>query len=177
MIIVNYIYNNESRCPNSNSNSQMSEQSVVPITETMSSSMVDNLAMPVICIPHVKMTIGRGELERPMTAQFIQDAFSRYGEIENVVMKIHSRNCDSSAYAYDRGNVEQYYQVCIHFKRWRVENGETRYVRSVLLSPNPMANIKLSYDGPWYWKFYAARSIHLSVPRYSHHPKIRLQLE
>jgi len=147
--------------------------------ERATASMTDNLAMPVICIPHVKMTVGRGEFVRPMTSQFIQEAFSRYGEIENVVMKIHSRNYDSCAcaYAYDRGNVEQYYHVCIHFKRWRIENGEARYVRSVLLSPNPMANIKLSYDGPWYWKFYAARNIYLSDSRYSHQPKIRLQLE
>lgn len=146
-------------------------------------SIADNLAMPVICIPHVKMTIGRGEFETPMTSQFIQTVFNRYGEIDDVVMKIHSRNSDS----YDRGNVEQYYHVCIHFKRWCIENGEARYVRSVLLSPNPMANIKLSYDGPWYWKFYAARVVHsgssynsgqqIESRKYSHQPKIRLQLE
>ena len=159
-------------------------------SSSSSSSIGDNLAMPVICIPHVKMTIGRGEFERPMTSQFIQAAFGRYGEIENVIMKIHSRNYDS----YDGGNVEQYYHVCIHFKRWHIENGEARYVRSVLLSPNPMANIKLSYDGPWYWKFHAARSgvqpgssyynsgqlgqlEQLETRKYSHQPKIRLQLE
>jgi hypothetical protein len=147
---------------------------------SMMAAAADNLTLPVICIPHVKMTIGRDELERPLTSHFIREAFSRYGEIENVVMKIRSRNCDS----YDRKNVEQYYHVYIHFKRWRIENGEARYVRSVLLSPNPMANIKLSYDGPWYWKFYAARVMQSSSessqndPRkYLHQPKLCLQLE
>jgi hypothetical protein len=116
-----------------------------------------NLATPSICIPYVKTTVGRGNVARPVTSQFIQDAFSRYGEIDEVVMKLHSRNSESAA-CEQRSLDEQYYYVYIHFKRWRVENGEARYVRSVLMSSSPSANIKLAYDnnGPWYWKFYAA---------------------
>lgn len=115
-----------------------------------------NLAIPSICIPYVKTTVGRGNVARPLTSQFIQDAFSRYGEICEVVMKLHSRNSESAA--CEQRIDEQYYYVYIHFKRWRVENGEARYVRSVLMSSSPSANIKLAYDnnGPWYWKFYAA---------------------
>jgi hypothetical protein len=149
----------------------MTEPATATATATLASK--DNLANPGICIPHVKMTIGRGEFSRPVTQHFIQSAFSRYGEIEEVVMKLHSPNSNSRACAgncggyggYGRAHIEEkeeedeyhYYRVHIHFKRWHIENGEARYVRSVLLSSNTDANIKLAYDGPWYWKFYAAR--------------------
>ena len=114
---------------------------------------IDDARIPDICIPYAKITIGYGEAGRPLTAQFIQDAFSRYGEIDEVTMKLQSRRFDTSC-------VEQYYHVRISFKRWRIENGEARYVRSVMLSPNPMANIKLVYDGPNYWKFYSTCGKH-----------------
>ena len=153
----------------------------MPTITIEATSSADNLALPIICIPHVKMTIGRGEFERPMTSQFIQDAFSRYGEIGDVAMKICSSHNSETDYIYGgttgRGNVAQYYHVCVHFKRWRIENGEARYVRSVLLSPNTMANIKLSYDGPWYWKFYASHTNTTSARRYSYQSKIDLQLD
>lgn len=131
----------------------------MPMTMTMTIPPTDNLDMPSICIPHVKLTIGHGECMRPITSQFIQSAFSRYGEISEVVMNLHS-SCNSELRACSCSAADaQYYYVHIHFKRWHVENGEARYVRSVLLSSNPGANIKLAYDtnGPWYWKFYAAR--------------------
>ena len=138
-----------------------------PATATLTSK--DNLANPGISIPHVKVTIGHGEFSRPVTQHFIQSAFSRYGVIEEVVMKLHSRNSESRAcagngdgYGHDSKEKDEYHYYCVHirFKRWHIENGEARYVRSVLLSSNPGANIKLAYHGPWYWKFYAARREH-----------------
>jgi hypothetical protein len=110
----------------------------------------DDISMPAICIPYAKMNIGCGDVKRDLTSQFIQDAFGRYGDVESVIMNARSRK-------FEDGCVEHYYHVCVVFKRWHIENGEARYVRSVMLSPNPMANIKLVYDGPRYWKFYSAR--------------------
>ena len=159
----------------------------------------EDLSFPSICIPHAKMYSGKG-CDMPMTRAFIQTAFGRYGDVAEVVMVIHSADIqrrvvekenghrDRGQYdEYDGGDdgftrVEEYYRVFIHFKRWHVENGEARYVRSVLMSNSPNANIKLSYSGPWYWKFSANRSphhqSHQSHQSYqSHQPKIRLQLE
>lgn len=115
----------------------------------------DVISFPSICIPRVKTSIEEGGASGsviPMTKEFIKAAFSRYGEISEVVM--------TTRYATDRerygnGGAEEYYRVHIHFKRWNIENGEARYVRSVLMSSSTAANIKLSYSGPWYWKFSA----------------------
>ena len=160
----------------------------------------DDLSFPSICIPHVKMYIGKG-CDAPMTRSFIHSAFSRYGDISEVVMIIHSAEISRHPAMSDRVNdgggdgvrqykndgftrVEEYYRVFIHFNRWHIENGEARYVRSVLMSNSPNANIKLSYGGPWYWKFSANRSQHHQQNQQhqqyrhcSHQPKLRLQLE
>ncbi len=117
----------------------------------------DIVSFPSICIPHVKTCIEEGGASGsviPMTKEFIKTAFSRYGEISEVVM--------TTRYTADRNShtrgAEEYYRVHIHFKRWNIENGEARYVRSVLMSSSTTAgNIKLSYSGPWYWKFSALR--------------------
>lgn len=148
----------------------------------------DDLSFPSICIPHAKMYIGKG-CDTPMTRAFIQTAFSRYGDVAEVVMIIHSADIqrrvvekensrgqyEDDGYGFTR--VEEYYRVFVHFKRWHIENGEARYVRSVLMSNSPNANIKLSYSGPWYWKFSANRSQYQLQQSQSHQPKIRLQLE
>lgn len=105
---------------------------------------------PSICIAYSKMYVGAGD-DIPMTEAFIRSAFSRYGDIANVVMIPHFTA------GLPRRRTEDYYRVIIHFNRWNVENGEARYVRSVLMSNSPNANIKLSYSGPWYWKFSANR--------------------
>ena len=128
-----------------------------------------NLSFPSICIPHAKMYIGKG-YDTPMTRAFIQTAFSRYGDVAEVVIiqrrvvnphqHQHRYRCDYDEYACNDGFVcaEDYYRVFVHFKRWHIENGEARYVRSVLMSKSPNANIKLSYSGPWYWKISANRN-------------------
>ena len=121
----------------------------------------DIISFPSICIPHVNMCIEEGGASGsvPMTKEFIKAAFSRYGEISEVVMTPRytmDRERYSNANSHMRG-AEKYYRVHIHFKRWNIENGEARYVRSVLMSSSTAANIKLSYSGPWYWKFSALR--------------------
>lgn len=119
---------------------------------SISDASISDVSIPDICIPYAKLNIGCGDDKRELTSQFIHDTFGRYGEVEKVIMNMRSRR-------FSDGVVEQYYHVRIVFKRWHIENGEARYVRSVMLSPNPMANIKLVYDGPRYWKFYSARGM------------------
>ena len=137
---------------------QLSYLMATPHISSLAIACSDVISFPSICIPHVKTCIeesgGASGSVIPMTREFIKAAFSIYGEISEVVM--------TTRYATDRdGNshtrAEEYYRVHIHFKRWNIENGEARYVRSVLMSSSTAANIKLSYSGPWYWKFSALR--------------------
>ena len=113
----------------------------------------EDLSYPNICIPFSKMHYGINE-DMPITSEFVERAFSRYGKISNVILKLHSSEI---THLGPVPKIEHYYRFIIHFKRWHVENGEARYVRSVMMSPDQSANIKLAYDGPWYWKFFALR--------------------
>ncbi len=114
---------------------------------------VADLSFPSICIPFSKMHYGINE-DIPITTEFVKFAFSRYGKISNVILKLHSSEI---THLGPVPKIEHYYRFIIHFERWNVENGEARYVRSVMLSADTCANIKLAYDGPWYWKFFALR--------------------
>jgi hypothetical protein len=113
----------------------------------------EDLSYPSICIPFSKMHYGINE-DMPVTTEFVERAFTRYGKISSVVLKLHSSEI---THVGPVTKIEHYYRFIIHFERWHVENGEARYVRSVLMSADPGANIKLAYDGPWYWKFFALR--------------------
>ena len=165
---------------NNNLNNKMA---IIPVMMSGISTIPNSdLSFPSICIPHAKMYIGKG-YDSPMTRAFIESAFSRYGDVAEVVMVIHSADIHHHHHHRDHHHdhdqydveVEEYYRVFVHFKRWHIENGEARYVRSVLMSNSPNANIKLSYSGgPWYWKFSANKTQH---QHYSQVPKLRLQLE
>jgi hypothetical protein len=112
-----------------------------------------DISVPSICIPFSRMHYGIDD-DVPITCDFVERLFSRYGKISNVVLKLHSSEITHTGSV---PKIEHYYRFIIHFERWHVENGEARYVRSIMMSPNPDANIKLAYDGPWYWKFFALR--------------------
>jgi len=114
-----------------------------------------DLSFPSICIPFSKMYYGICE-DLPITTNFVERAFSRYGKINSVILKLHSSEITHLGPG-PAPKIEHYYRFIIHFERWHVENGEARYVRSIMMSPDPGANIKLAYDGPWYWKFFAYR--------------------
>ena len=108
------------------------------------------------------MYIGRGCDTTPVTESFVGSVFSRYGDIARVEMVINRSTNPDDRFGTGTGfgtgfGTENYYRIVIHFKRWNIENGEARYVRSILMSSSPNANIKLSYSGPWYWKFSANR--------------------
>jgi hypothetical protein len=112
-----------------------------------------DLSFPSICIPFSRMHYGIDD-DIPITTDFVERAFSRYGKISSVVLKLHSSEI---THLGPVPKIEHYYRFIIQFERWHVENGEARYVRSVMMSPDQNANIKLAYDGPWYWKFFALR--------------------
>ena len=121
-----------------------------------------DLTIPSIRIDHAKMYIGRGCDTTPVTESFVGSVFSRYGDIARVEMVINRSTNPDDRFGTGTGfgtgfGTENYYRIVIHFKRWNIENGEARYVRSILMSSSPNANIKLSYSGPWYWKFSANR--------------------
>ena len=112
-----------------------------------------DLTYPSICIPFSKMHYGINQ-DMPITTEIVERAFSRYGKISSVILKLHSSEI---THVSPIPKIEHYYRFIIHFERWHVENGEARYVRSVMMSADTSANIKLAYDGPWYWKFFALR--------------------
>ncbi len=113
----------------------------------------EDLSYPSICIPFSRMHYGIDD-DIPITTDFVERAFSRYGKISNVILKLHSSEI---THVRPVPKIEHYYRFVIHFERWHIENGEARYVRSVMMRPDPSSNIKLAYDGPWYWKFFAYR--------------------
>jgi hypothetical protein len=114
--------------------------------------------------------------EHEVDTEFVKKCFSRYGLIERVIIKTHCvPNPHSSCltypnYGYETGGqgwsstsngkdeLEKYYSIVIHFKRWNIENKEAKYVRSVLMLPDEFSNLKLVYYGPWYWKFFAFKN-------------------
>jgi len=112
-----------------------------------------DLSFPSICIPFSRMHYGIDD-DMPITSEFVERAFTRYGKISSVVLKLHSSEI---THVGPIPKIEHYYRFIIHFERWHVENGEARYVRSIMMLTDPGANIKLAYDGPWYWKFFALR--------------------
>ena len=125
----------------------------------------DNPAFPSICIPFSKTRYGPAN-DKLVTEAFVKKCFGRYGSIAHVVIKSHATDichlttAPEHALASSRTqskSAEYYYSIVIHFNSWDLENKEAKYVRSVLMSPNEFSNLKLVYDGPWYWKFFAFR--------------------
>ena len=122
----------------------------------------DNPAFPSICIPFSKTRYGPAN-DKLVTEAFVKKCFGRYGTIAHVVIKSHVTDichlttAPENATASKSKSAEYYYSIVIHFDSWDLENKEAKYVRSVLMSPNEFSNLKLVYDGPWYWKFFAFR--------------------
>lgn len=122
----------------------------------------DNPAFPSICIPFSKIRYGPAN-DKFVTEAFVKKCFGRYGSITHVVIKSHATDiCNlttapENETANKSKSAEYYYSIVIHFDSWDLENKEAKYVRSVLMSPNEFSNLKLVYDGPWYWKFFAFR--------------------
>lgn len=122
----------------------------------------DNPASPSICIPFSKIRYGPAN-DKLVTEAFVKKCFGRYGSIAHVVIKSHATDichlttAPENAVANKSKTSEYYYSIVIHFDSWDLENKEAKYVRSVLMSPNEFSNLKLVYDGPWYWKFFAFR--------------------
>lgn len=119
----------------------------------------DDAALPSICIPFSKTRYGPAN-DRPVNEIFVKKCFERYGSIAHVVIKSHATDIQHLTSAPEHAHAvtaEYYYSIVIHFKSWDLENKEAKYVRSVLMSPNEFSNLKLVYDGPWYWKFFAFR--------------------
>ena len=122
----------------------------------------DNPAFPSICIPFSKIRYGAAN-DKLVTEAFVKKCFGRYGTITHVVIKSHVTDichlttAPENATANKSKSAEYYYSIVIHFDSWDLENKEAKYVRSVLMSPNEFSNLKLVYDGPWYWKFFAFR--------------------
>ncbi len=123
---------------------------------------------PSICIPFSKIRYGMKN-EHEVDGEFVKRCFSRYGIIDRVVIKTHyttnTHLSDLSYPNYDppdnitrKDDIEKYYSIVIHFKKWDVENKEAKYVRSVLMLPDEFSNLKLVYHGPWYWKFFAFKN-------------------
>jgi hypothetical protein len=125
----------------------------------------DDSAFPSICIPFSKIRYGAAN-DKVVTEAFVKKCFERYGSIAHVVIKSHATDiCHLTttpehaltASRTQSKSAEYYYNIVIHFNSWDLENKEAKYVRSVLMSPNEFSNLKLVYDGPWYWKFFAFR--------------------
>jgi len=120
----------------------------------------DNPAFPSICIPFSKIRYGPAN-DKVVTESFVKKCFGRYGSITHVVIKSHATDICHLTTAPENAvaskSAEYYYSIVIHFDSWDLENKEAKYVRSVLMSPNEFSNLKLVYDGPWYWKFFAFR--------------------
>jgi hypothetical protein len=118
-------------------------------------ALVEN-SFPSICIPFSKMHYGAFNQSRVDEA-FVKKCFSRYGSVSRVVLKSHFTEIPhfSSSDAAAPLPVETYYSIVIHFHSWDMENREAMYVRSVLMLPDEYSNVKLVYDSPWYWKFFA----------------------
>jgi hypothetical protein len=118
-------------------------------------------SFPSICIPFSKTHYGANN-ECRVNDAFVKTCFTRYGSVSRVVIKSHFVEIphfasSSSADMNDAsgGPVEMYYSIVIHFHSWNMENREAMYVRSVLMLPDEYSNVKLVYDNPWYWKFFA----------------------
>lgn len=122
----------------------------------------DNPAFPSICIPFSKIRYGPAN-DKVVTEAFVKKCFGRYGTISHVVIKshvtdmCHLTSVPENELANKTKSAEYYYSIVIRFDSWDLENKEAKYVRSVLMSPNEFSNLKLVYDGPWYWKFFAFR--------------------
>jgi hypothetical protein len=122
----------------------------------------DNPAFPSICIPFSKIRYGPAN-DKVVTEAFVKKCFGRYGTISHVVIKshvtdmCHLTSVPENELANKTKSTEYYYSIVIRFDSWDLENKEAKYVRSVLMSPNEFSNLKLVYDGPWYWKFFAFR--------------------
>ena len=113
------------------------------------STSVEN-SFPSICIPFSKTHYGNGD--NIIDEAFIKKCFSRYGAVSRVIVKPHFIEIPHLTSPVP---VESYYSIVIHFHSWDMENREASYVRSVLMLPDEYSNLKLVYDGPWYWKFFA----------------------
>jgi hypothetical protein len=126
------------------------------------SNSSDDLTFPSICIPFSKMRYGPAN-DKVVTEAFVKKCFGRYGTVSHVVIKSHVTDichlttAPENTHANQSKVAEYYYSIVIHFDSWDLENKEAKYVRSVLMSPNESSNLKLVYDGPWYWKFFAFR--------------------
>jgi hypothetical protein len=125
----------------------------------------DDSTFPSICIPFSKIRYGPAN-NKVVTEAFVKKCFERYGSIAHVVIKSHATDIchlttapehTVTASCTQSKSAEYYYSIVVHFNSWDLENKEAKYVRSVLMSPNELSNLKLVYDGPWYWKFFAFR--------------------
>ena len=134
----------------------------------------DDATFPSICIPFSKIRYGPAN-DKLVTEAFVKKCFGRYGSISHVVIKSHvtdicylttaPEHALTSSHTQSK-SAEYYYSIVIHFDSWDLENKEAKYVRSVLMSPNEFSNLKLVYDGPWYWKFFAFRPKRPNLTKY-----------
>lgn len=108
-------------------------------------------SFPSICIPFSKIYYGANN-EYQIDESFVKKCFSRYGSVSRVVIKSHVVEIPHFTTPVP---TEVYYSIVIHFHSWDLENREAMYVRSVLMLPDEYSNVKLVYDNPWYWKFFA----------------------
>jgi hypothetical protein len=113
-------------------------------------SAVEN-SFPSICIPFSKTHYGLNN-ERRVDEAFVKRCFSRYGSVSRVIVKPHFTDIP---HFMSPVPTESYYSIVVHFHSWDTDNREAKYVRSVLMLPDEYSNLKLVYDAPWYWKFFA----------------------
>ena len=128
----------------------------LPTATAISALALVEKSFPSICIPFSKIHYGANNKYR-VDESFVKKCFTRYGSVSRVVIKSHFAEIPhfSSSDGAAPPPVEMYYSIVIHFHSWDLENREAMYVRSVLMLPDEYSNVKLVYDNPWYWKFFA----------------------